>query len=128
MSSGIADTGRHWAGSDSPTPLPVQALDHATGYLMAATVLSALTAATQGNPAPQARLSLARTAALLADLSKDAVGPDITSAQNSDFATLPENSGWGIGQRLTAPLSLSTTSMSWDLPASQLGTSGAIWL
>ncbi|KAE9632769.1 CoA transferase [Parasedimentitalea maritima] len=128
MSSGIADTGRHWAGSDSPTPLPVQALDHATGYLMAAAVLSALTAATQGNPAPQARLSLARTAALLADLSKDAVGPDITSAQNSDFATLPEHSGWGIGQRLTAPLSLSTTSMSWDLPASQLGTSGAIWL
>ncbi|TLP69275.1 acyl-CoA transferase [Parasedimentitalea maritima] len=128
MSSGIADAGRRWSGSDTPTPLPVQALDHATGYLMAATVLSALTAATQGNPVPQARLSLARTAALLADLSKDAVGPDITSAQNSDFATLPEHSGWGIGQRLTAPLSLSTTSMSWDLPASRLGTSGAIWL
>ncbi|MVO14984.1 CoA transferase [Parasedimentitalea huanghaiensis] len=128
MSSGIAEAGRRWSGSDIPTPLPVQALDHATGYLMAATVLSALTAATQGNPVPQARLSLARTATLLADLSKDAVGSDITSAQNSDFAALPEHSGWGIGQRLTAPLSLSTTSMSWDLPASQLGTSGAIWL
>lgn len=42
MSAGIADTGQKWANADKPTPLPVQALDHATGYLMAASVLSAL--------------------------------------------------------------------------------------
>jgi crotonobetainyl-CoA:carnitine CoA-transferase CaiB-like acyl-CoA transferase len=33
MSSGIAEAGMRAAGSDKPVPLPVQALDHATGYL-----------------------------------------------------------------------------------------------
>ena len=36
MSSGIADSGMKWRKADVPVPLPVQALDHATGYLMAA--------------------------------------------------------------------------------------------
>ena len=31
MSSGIADAGMTWANANKPTPLPVQALDHATG-------------------------------------------------------------------------------------------------
>ena len=35
MSSGIADAGMQWQQADKPTPLPLQALDHATGYLMA---------------------------------------------------------------------------------------------
>ncbi|HWL30107.1 MAG TPA: CoA transferase, partial [Burkholderiaceae bacterium] len=38
MSCGIAHTGMLAYGRDQPTPLPVQALDHATGYLMAAAV------------------------------------------------------------------------------------------
>ena len=42
MSSGIAEAGMRWAGRDVPTPLPVQALDHATGYLMAAEVIDGL--------------------------------------------------------------------------------------
>lgn len=39
MSSGIADQGMRRAKADRPVPLPVQALDHATGYLMAAAAL-----------------------------------------------------------------------------------------
>jgi hypothetical protein len=31
MSSGIADEGMRRAGAEIPTPLPAQALDHATG-------------------------------------------------------------------------------------------------
>ena len=61
MSAGIADAGRDWANADKPTPLPVQALDHATGYLMAAAVLSALAESTSRNAVMDARLSLART-------------------------------------------------------------------
>ena len=38
MSCGIADAGMRQPGRDRPTPLPVQALDHATGYLLAAAV------------------------------------------------------------------------------------------
>jgi hypothetical protein len=42
MSAGIADEGMRRFGKDRPTPLPVQALDHATGYLMATAVVRAL--------------------------------------------------------------------------------------
>ena len=42
MSTGIAAHGMAMAGVDRPRPLPVQALDHATGYLMAAAVLYGL--------------------------------------------------------------------------------------
>jgi crotonobetainyl-CoA:carnitine CoA-transferase CaiB-like acyl-CoA transferase len=43
MVSGIADEGRRAAGVDKPRPLPAQLLDHATGYLLAAGVLTGLT-------------------------------------------------------------------------------------
>lgn len=35
MSAGIAARGMDLAEADKPTPLPVQALDHGTGYLLA---------------------------------------------------------------------------------------------
>ena len=35
MSSGIAHAGMAWANNNHPTPLPVQALDFATGYILA---------------------------------------------------------------------------------------------
>jgi hypothetical protein len=127
MSSGIAAAGQHWAKANRPTPLPVQALDHATGYLMAAAVMSALTSATNGVPIPQARLSLARMAALLGQLEQSSTGPDITQSDDTDYNTSPEHSGWGPGQRLRSPLHLSSTQMQWDSPAPQLGTSPATW-
>ena len=53
MSAGISDSGRIWAGKEGPHPLPVQALDHATGYLMAAACLSAIASAARASPLPQ---------------------------------------------------------------------------
>ncbi len=65
MSCGIAAYGMAQSKSDMPTPLPVQALDHATGYLMAASVLRALCVRKETGVILSARLSLARVAALL---------------------------------------------------------------
>ncbi|WP_281973446.1 CoA transferase [Ruegeria faecimaris] len=127
MSSGIADAGRVWAGADKPTPLPVQALDHATGYLMAAAVLSALSEAAMGAPIMQARLSLARTADLLTILGKFDTKTEIGASVPADFTTKTETSGWGPGHRLKPALSVGPAQMSWDLPASKLGTSSASW-
>ncbi|NSY39921.1 CoA transferase [Leisingera sp. ANG59] len=127
MSAGIADTGRNWAGSRKPHPLPVQALDHATGYLMAAAVLSALTSAARGEAVPQARLSLARTAELLAGMEKSAEGSDITGPEDADYSPNIETSGWGPGNRLAAPLRLSGTAMHWELPATRCGSAAAAW-
>jgi crotonobetainyl-CoA:carnitine CoA-transferase CaiB-like acyl-CoA transferase len=62
MVSGIAAEGAAAAGRDAPLSLPAQALDHATGYLLAAGVLAALRArATQGGTW-RVRAHLARTA------------------------------------------------------------------
>ncbi len=127
MSAGIAHAGMVWAAADKPTPLPVQALDHATGYLMAATVLSALTEAALGQTVMDARLSLARTAELLATLAKSSSGEDITGAASSDYAEQAEASDWGQGHRLKPALTVGPAAMRWTLPAAKLGTSGAIW-
>lgn len=127
MSCGIAEAGRDWAGTTHPTPLPVQALDHATGYLMAAAVLSALSAAAKGQSVPQARLSLARTAVLLDSLEKTTPGPEIDTPTDADYSSTPEHSGWGPGQRLAPPLQLTSTKMVWDHPAAQCGSAVATW-
>lgn len=127
MSAGIAHAGMEWAGADKPTPLPVQALDHATGYLMAAAVLSAMTEAASGQTVMDARLSLARTAELLATLAKGSAGEDITHANPADYGEETEASGWGPGHRLQPALTVGPAQMIWPLPASKLGTSDAIW-
>src|SRR5690606_35019655 len=60
MSSGIADAGMRAAAAERPTPLPVQALDQATGYLMAAAVIAGLRDRIEHGTGSTARLSLAR--------------------------------------------------------------------
>ncbi|WP_299943425.1 CoA transferase [uncultured Ruegeria sp.] len=127
MSAGIAHAGMEWAGADKPTPLPVQALDHATGYLMAAAVLSALAEAASGQAVMDARLSLARTAELLATLAKRDTGEDITGAIPTDYSDASEQSGWGTGYRLKPALTVGPAKMQWPLPASKLGTSRPVW-
>ncbi|WP_111421550.1 CoA transferase, partial [Rhodoplanes roseus] len=67
VSCGIAAEGLRRFGRDRPTPLPVQALDHATGWLMAAAVVRGLTARAATGRGCRARLSLARTAMLLVE-------------------------------------------------------------
>ncbi len=67
MSTGIAETGMRWRQADRPVPLPVQALDHAAGYFMAATAIRAVTRRLDEGIGTQAHLSLARTAKLLTD-------------------------------------------------------------
>ncbi|UWQ41991.1 CoA transferase [Leisingera aquaemixtae] len=127
MSAGIADAGRAWAKSDKPAPLPVQALDHATGYLMAAAVLSALAAAARGAEVPTAHLSLARTAELLAGLPKSADAPDLAPPADSDYAEETEQSGWGPGRRLAPPLRVGAEPIRWILPAARCGSGAACW-
>jgi hypothetical protein len=137
MSSGIADRGRYWAAgatappSDArPNPLPVQALDHATGYLMAAAVLRALGSAARGDKVADAQLSLARTAQALKDLSNgsdDATGAVLTGAEDRDYCEETELTSWGAGQRLRSPLTVGAASLLWDHPAKASGSAKARW-
>jgi hypothetical protein len=75
MSSGIAAAGAAAAGADHPVPLPVQALDHACGYLMAAAVGRALTRRRTESVVSRIRFSLIGTANLLWSLPRPAEQP-----------------------------------------------------
>jgi hypothetical protein len=65
FSCGIAAAGGAAVGSDRPVPLPAQALDHATGYLLAAAVCRGLTGRYDGLPPAGIRGALIGTANLL---------------------------------------------------------------
>jgi hypothetical protein len=90
MSSGIAAD----QGMDRPRPLPVQALDHATGWLAALGVLTALRRRGSEGGSWLVRLSLARTAEWLHDLGRDttpATPVDVTpflAGTDSDYGRL----------------------------------------
>lgn len=127
MSTGIADEGRQRSGADRPAPLPVQALDHATGYLMAAAVLRALRLKKTSGAIMSARLSLARTAALLT--SSGIVEPvDNMDAENeSDLAAPVEATGWGPARRLTFPVLIDGQGPQWPHPSGPLRRDPARW-
>jgi len=128
MSSGIADAGMRWAGAAKPVPLPVQALDHATGYLMAAAVLRGLAERLATGAGTRARLSLARTGKLLVDHPPgDARLPALAPETGADLAFDLELTAWGPARRLRSPLSVAGTAMRWNLPAGPLHAVPPVW-
>lgn len=126
MSSGIAEAGQRWKQADKPTPLPVQALDHATGYLMAASALRLLTERLANGRGGSARLSLARTAKLLIEHGPGTNEP-LRAEDALDQAPAIEQTAWGPAQRLRVPVLISGTPVWWDLPAAELGSHQAQW-
>ncbi len=127
MSSGIADEGMHWQHAERPVPLPVQALDHATGYLMAAAAIRGLISRVRDSAAFTARLSLARTAALLVGGGSGPAGPAFGGPRDEDYAPETEHTAWGPARRLRSPILIGGSPLRWDLPASPLGSAKAAW-
>jgi len=129
MSSGIAHAGMIAASSDRPVPLPVQALDHATGYLLAASALTGLTERRFDGRGSRWRTSLAAMARLLVDTG---VAPSIEGdgIQPTDPAAgAPvEHTVWGDARRLPPPLEVDGAPLRWDLPAGPLGAVEPTWL
>lgn len=113
-------------GREQPTPLPVQALDHATGYLMAFAALSAVKNRLLGGHAVRARLSLARTALLLLRAPRGRSEP-ITAESNDDLNEQLEITGWGPARRLKFPLTIEGISLGTDRPAMPVGSHEARW-
>ncbi|WP_193509014.1 CoA transferase [Cryobacterium sp. BB736] len=124
MSAGIAERGMRWAGADKPVPLPVQALDHATGYLVAAAVLRGLTMAVTEGRGSIAQLSLARTALVLTSAGE---GDDAAEATLDALPTRDEATQWGPAKRLLPPLTIEGAPLAWGLHARDLGSDAATW-
>jgi hypothetical protein len=127
MSCGIADEGMRRAKDTKPVPLPVQALDHATGYLMAAAVLRALRHCQLTGDRLSARLSLARTAGLLVDGGvHDFHGNPINDTAD-DLCHAMETTSWGPAKRLKFPASVDGKPPEWPRPAGLLRVDDARW-
>jgi hypothetical protein len=127
MSSGIADTGMKWRKADLPVPLPVQALDHATGYLMAALAIRGVTQRLRNGNGLEARVSLARTAKLLMDAGDAPHPSDLAPETAADHSSTIENTAWGDARRVRPPIHIDGTPMAWDYPAKQLGSDKPAW-
>lgn len=127
MSCGIADTGMKRYGADRPTPLPVQALDQATGYLMAAAVLDGLSERLASGRGTHSRLSLARTAHLLMTQNGAEESAPLTPENADDCSAALERTSWGPAHRIKPPCTVEGAAMRWDLPAHALRSSRAEW-
>lgn len=122
MSMGIAARGGQLKNlGHHPRPLPVQALDHATGYLLATAALHALSERLTRGRILRARLSLAATGHLLrsADLG-EFQGHGIERALE-DLDPAIEATAWGPGRRVRFPVS--SRPPRWQFPATALRSS-----
>jgi crotonobetainyl-CoA:carnitine CoA-transferase CaiB-like acyl-CoA transferase len=117
------------AGDDKPKPLPFQALDHTTGYLLAFGTLVALTRQAREGGSWNVQLSLARTAQWVRSLPRVTDGLAGAMPSRGDIADLLEESESGFG-RLSAvrhSAQLSETPARWARPAVPLGTHPPRW-
>jgi crotonobetainyl-CoA:carnitine CoA-transferase CaiB-like acyl-CoA transferase len=126
MSSGIADEGMRRYGADRPTPLPVQALDHATGYILAAAALRGLTRRLAAGQGSASRTSLARTAALLVSRPGREEAP-MAPVGEADFSEAVEATSWGPARRVRPPLSIAGVNIGSEIPAQALGSCEPRW-
>lgn len=128
MSTGIADAGMQASGADMPKPLPVQALDHGTGYLMAAAAVRGITERLKTGHGMQARLSLARTAKFLLDHATPNDTTALAAETPADLDPWVEHTTWGEARRIRWPVAMDGCEAKWNYAASPLGSSPAEWI
>ncbi|HKF70411.1 MAG TPA: CoA transferase [Stellaceae bacterium] len=117
------------SGAHQPRPLPAQALDHASGYLMAFGAMTALARRAREGGAWHVRVSLARTGRWIRELGRIEGGLDCPDPGLEDVRDRLEESASGFG-RLTAvrhAAELFTTPPRWDRPPVRLGTHEPAW-
>ena len=125
MSCGMAADGAAAHGTDEPTPLPAQALDHATGWLLAATVARALTRQLSASVSTHIKGSLIGTADLLYSLTP----PDnpLTAAVQTAAELEDTPTAWGLAQRVPMPGRIGAVGARWAHEAGPLGRHAARW-
>ncbi|MEQ0557626.1 CoA transferase [Amycolatopsis sp. NEAU-NG30] len=118
MANGMA-----W-GEEEPSPLPVQALDHGTGWLAAAAIMTALHRQVTDGGTWRVRLSLAGTAHWL-----DSLGCKDPAASEVDYTDLLEDaeSGYGRLTRVRMPGGLPGAPPHWDFGTRLPGVDKPTW-
>ena len=128
MSTGIAQRSMQALQADKPRALPAQALDHATGYFVAAAVCTALTRALREQLVSETHTSLARTATVLMELgdARDPRGPELSQLDIEPF-TEHAQTGFGEVRRVGAARGIEGITPAWELQAGPLGTDPPAW-
>ncbi len=120
MSTGIAAEGQRVAGSPTPRPLPAQALDHGSGYLLAAGVCHALGERARRNRVVHVRAALAVTAGWLTRLPT----PDGLATPMPDLAPHASehvDTAWGPASAVPVPGTIDACPQVTLRPAGPLG-------
>lgn len=112
--------------SDAPVALPVQALDHATGWLAATAALRAVARARRTGEGSRSRVSLARTALEL-ERMRDALGA-ADSHPEPPLASTPIDSPWGLADVLASPFEVGGVRLATPHPPRHLGSDDPFWL
>lgn len=130
MSMGIARAGQQAANAERPVPLPVQALDHATGYLLATAVLRGIQDRVSFGRGSIQRVSLARTGVeLMKTFGHPAYDPrPFAPITPADYQQAREETPWGPALRARWPIRASGVVAHWSLPAGPLGRAPAQWM
>lgn len=117
------------AGESKPRPLPCQANDHASGYILALGAMAALyKRATEGG-SWHVRVGLAPTAHWIRNLGRVEGGLAAHDPTHAEVADLLEQMDSGFG-RLTVvrdAARMSVTPPHWERPTVPLGTHAAVW-
>ncbi|MFI0514013.1 CoA transferase [Streptomyces sp. WSLK1-5] len=118
--------------AERPGVLPAQALDHGTGYLLAAAVLRALAEQSHEGGSRFVRLALARTARWLTD-GLDATAATATEDAESGPYDSPgpwlseRDSALGRLRYALSPVSFEDGPVDWGRPPVPWGTDAALW-
>ena len=117
------------AGEANPRPLPCQAIDHASGYLMALGAITALIRRTEQGGSWLVRVSLARTQYWLRQMGRVANGFACDDPKLEDIGDRIETSpsGYGSLAAVRHAAELSETPARWERPSSPYGTHPARW-
>ncbi|MER5747547.1 CoA transferase [Streptomyces sp. NPDC002225] len=114
---------------ERPGALPAQALDHGTGYLLAAAVLRALTEQHDTGGSRLVTLSLARTAAwLLGELPAPAAREGTGAAYEPERWLTETGSPLGRLRHAVSPVAFEGGPAGWSRPPGRLGADTADWL
>jgi hypothetical protein len=119
--------GERREGVERPYPLPVQALDQATGYLMAAASARALIVRRTEGTALFARISLARTAWFLPPTLSSTKTPAQPPETDDDLAPQTELTDWGPARRIKFPVNMTGIPPACPSPAGKPRSSPPSW-
>lgn len=125
MSCGIADGGAAACGSAEPVPLPAQALDHGSGWLLAAAIVRALERQLTDGVSTSIRGSLVGTANLLYELSTP-ISTAAAASADSPFL-VDTTTAWGSARRAPFPARIHRLEPHWPHPAGPLGRHEPRW-